>query len=173
LVVTAVLTIVTLVLFLSFASKNKSLEEEIANDSLRVNQLKSREELLLVIKDKLSVALILLGTRQNYPSFFEELSTLVPRDLYFTDMKVTGDEIIISGKARTSSDIAGFANALLSLEGASIISNVGIDSLSSDETGVYTFVVSGMIIEEGLDTGNSDATSDSQPIDVQSFGGEL
>ncbi len=146
LVVAAVLTIATLAIFMFFASQNSNLVAQVEQGSARVNQLKAQEELLVVVKDKASTGSTLLSQREDFPVFFEKLAALVPQDLNFTDMKASEGELIISGKARTSADVAGFVNSLVSARGAEIISNVSIDSLSSDDTGVYTFVVSGLLV---------------------------
>ena len=145
LVVVAVLTILTLALFTYFAAQNSALVAQVEESSARVNQLKAQEELLVVVKDKTSTASTLVSQREVFPVFFEKLSALVPQSLYFTDMKVAEDEVVISGKARTSADVSGFVNLLLSATGAEIITSVSVDSLSADDSGIYTFVISGKL----------------------------
>src|SRR3990167_9186059 len=93
-----------------------------------------------------SIADKILSTRSNLPSFFSQLEELVPQSLYFSDLRLSADKVVISGKARSSADMAGFVTGLSSQKGAQIVSNVTIDSLSSDESGAYTFVVSAQLV---------------------------
>lgn len=149
LVIVAILTIATLGVFMVFASENSNLVAQVEQESARVNQLKAQEELLVVVKDKTSTGSTILSQREDFPDFFEKLGNLVPQDLYFTDMKTAEGELIISGKARTSADVAGFVNSLVGVQGAEIVSNISVDSLTSDDTGVYSFVVSGLLVDGG------------------------
>lgn len=142
----AVFTVATLFLFTYFASANSSLAAQVEQDSAKVNLLKGTEELLLVVGDKATAASTVLSGRQDYPNFFQKLSALVPQNLYFTDMRVAEGKVVISGKARTSADVAGLANSLLSAKGAELVSGVSVDSLSSDDSGIYTFVISASIV---------------------------
>ncbi|MBI3282980.1 PilN domain-containing protein [Candidatus Curtissbacteria bacterium] len=142
LVTTAVLTILTLSLFAMFASRREKLIGEVEDNSQEINRLKAQEELVVVVKEKASVASQIVSSRVEFSRAFEKLSQLVPQGVYFTDIRVSAGKIVISGKARTSADVAGLASSLVSATGSEVVSDVSIDSLSSDDEGVYVFVVS-------------------------------
>lgn len=146
LVTTAVLTILTLAFFTMFASRREQLYGEVEEYSARINKLKVQEELLVVIKDKSSVANKIVTSRVDFPKVFEKFSQLVPQGIYFTDIRVAAGKIVISGRARTSADANGLASSLVSAGGAEVVSDVSLDSLSSDEEGIYTFVISAKLV---------------------------
>jgi hypothetical protein len=146
LVFTAVLTILTLLFFAMFASKRAQLVAEIEDNSSKINRLKAQEELIVVVKDKASAADTIISSRIDFPVIFGKFSSLVPQNIYFTDIRVATGKIVISGKAKTSSDVAGLASSLVSASGAEIVSDVSIDSLSSDDAGIYSFVASAKIV---------------------------
>ena len=142
LVLTTVLTILTLSLFTMFSSRRASLVVQVEDSSAEINRLKAQEELIVVIKDKTSVANQLISSRVEFSKVFEKFSQLVPQGIYFTDIRVAASKIVISGRAKTSSDVAGLASSLVSASGSEVVSDVAIDSLSSGEEGIYMFVVS-------------------------------
>lgn len=146
LVVTAILVIITLVMFTTFSSSKTSFSSQIEDLSSRINGLKAQEELLVVIKDKVSNASRLSGARVEYHSLFNKLAAIIPQGVYFTDVRVTSGKTVISGKARSSSDVAGLVSALTSAKGTEIISDVSVDTLSSDEAGIFSYVISGKVV---------------------------
>lgn len=146
LIFTAVLTILTLSLFAMFASKRSALIGEVEDNSAQINKLKAEEELIVVVKDKASAADKIVSSRVDFPKIFDKFSLLLPQDIYFTDVRVATGKVVISGKAKTSADVAGLASSLVSANGAEIVSDVSIDSLSSDNEGIYAFVVSAKLV---------------------------
>lgn len=146
LVVTAILTLVTLALFSFFAVRRGRLIAEIQSNSVLIDQQNAKEELIVVIGDKIAIAQKLISSNTKYPEFFDKLARLVPQGVYFTDIRIQDGKFVITGKGRTSADVAGLANSLLSAEGVKIISSVVVDSLSRDEDGVYDFVVSAQVV---------------------------
>lgn len=142
LVLTAILTVVTLSLFAMFSSKRAELIAMVEDSSASINKLKAQEELIVVVKDKASVADEIIVSRTDYPQLFGKFSALIPQGIYFTDLRISGGKIIISGKAQTSSDVDSLSTSLLSAKGTEVFSDVSIDSLSSDDTGRYVFVLS-------------------------------
>lgn len=147
LVATAIFTLATLFFFTALVSKRSALISEIEQSSSTINSYKASEELATVIKNKASAADKILLSRADYTELFEQFAQLVPQGVYFSDIKISSGKMIVSGKAKTSADIAGFTSALVSAEGSKIISSVSVESLSSDEGGVYSFVVSGKLIK--------------------------
>lgn len=146
LVVTAILVIITLVMFTTFSSRKAGFSSQIEDLSSKINGLKAQEELLVVIKDKVGNASRLSGARVEYHSLFNKLAAIIPQGVYFTDVRVTSGKAVISGKARSSNDVAGLVSAVTSARGTEIISDVSIDTLSSDETGIFSYVISGKVI---------------------------
>ena len=142
---TAIFTLVTLFFFTSLVSKRSELISKIESASNTINSYKASEELIVVVKNKVGVADKVLALRIEYPSVFETFSKLVPQGVYFTDVKVASDKVTISGKAKTSADVAGLVSSLLSAEGTKVISAISVDSLNSDEVGTYSFVISGKL----------------------------
>ena len=145
LVITAISTLATLGFYTSLVSKRSQLVKDVQSSSVAISDLQATEELITVVKAKASIADKILSIRSNLPSIFSQLEELVPQGLYFSDLRLSADKLVISGKARSSADMAGFVTALSSQKGAQIVSNVTIDSLSSDESGAYTFVVSAQL----------------------------
>ncbi len=145
LVLVAAFGVVTLVMFTRYASGRAKIENEIESSTAEINSLKDTEALVVVTKDKASVAEKVLSGRSDQVNVFSQFAQLVPQNVYFTDIKFTGAKATFSGKAKTSADIAGFISSLASDSGSKIISNVNIDSLSSDQDGVYTFSISSQL----------------------------
>ncbi|MBI2327015.1 PilN domain-containing protein [Candidatus Curtissbacteria bacterium] len=142
LVISAVFTMSTLVFFISLTQERSRLINQIGESSVRINNLKAIEELLVVTKGKISSAIKIIDQRTNFPNFFEKISSLIPQYVSFSDMRFNAGKLVISGRAKTSSDMAGFVSSLVSAEGSKLVSDVNIDSLNSSETGIYSFVVS-------------------------------
>lgn len=146
LVFTAVLTILTLSFFAMSISSRSKLIAEVEDASVQINRLKANEELVVVVKDKVSIANQIITSRVEFSEVFEKISRLVPEGVYFTDVRVAAGKMVISGRARTSADVAGLASSLLSASGSQIVSDFSVDSLSSDEEGTYSFVISAKLV---------------------------
>ncbi|OGD89108.1 hypothetical protein A3F45_04190 [Candidatus Curtissbacteria bacterium RIFCSPHIGHO2_12_FULL_41_17] len=139
LAITAILTLLILVVYTSSVSKRSNLVTQIEASSKRIEDMKAGEELIVVVKEKAQAGDKILSNRTNHSAIFEKLATLIPTGVYFTDVKFTPEKAAISGKASSSANVAGLISSLLSPEGAKIFSSVTMDSLSSDESGVFTF----------------------------------
>lgn len=146
LILTAIVTIVTLVVFTMFSSKRAQLVSEVEELSASINKFKDREELIVVVKDKASAADKIISTRVEFTEVFDKFASLIPQGVYFTDIRVASGKIVLSGKAKTSADVAGLANSLSSASAAEVVSDVSIDSMSSDVNGTYSFVASAKLI---------------------------
>ena len=120
--------------------------EEVNDYSTKIDQYKAQEELLVVTHDKAMAANTLIGSKPQYNSVFRKLSNLLPQGVYFNDMRIADTKVVFSGKARTSADIASLVSAFVSADGARIMNTVSVDSLSSDELGNYSFVISARMI---------------------------
>lgn len=145
LIVTAVATIIVLAFFLSLSSKRLELISQLEEGISRVERQKATEELVLVVRDKTAAAQGLLTSRIELVKIFTKLAQIVPGGVYFTDLRVAAGKLVISGKAASSADLAGLVSALVSGRGAEIVSGVTVDSLSADEAGIYSFVISSKI----------------------------
>ena len=139
LVLTAVFTLGVLVFFTTQVSKRTELFARVEESAQAINSYKQQEELLVVVKDKVGLAEQVLGHRVEYHQTFADFAKLVPQGVYFSDIKFAQGKISLSGKAKTSAEVAGLVSSLLSAEGSKIVSNVTIDTLAADETGTYTF----------------------------------
>jgi len=148
LALTAVLALVTLVLFTASVSKRAGLVAQIEASSKAIEDLKANEELIVVVKEKATAADKILSSRTNHPEIFDKLAALIPTGVYFTDVKFTPDKAAISGKASSSANVAGLISSLLSPEGTKIFSTVTMDSLSSDESGVFTFSMAVELVKQ-------------------------
>lgn len=145
LVLAAAFGVVTLVMFTSIASQKQKIQNRIDTSTSQIDSLKDTEAMVVVTKDKASIADKVLTGRADQVNVFNQFAQLVPENVYFTDIKFTGSKATFSGKAKSSADIAGFISSLASDSGSKIISNVNIDSLGSDQEGIYTFNVSGQL----------------------------
>ncbi|GEM_PF-3125266 len=145
LAVVAVFTVITLLFFTTLSGARAQLIGKIEASSGQINDLKANEELFVVVKSKAEAADSILGSRIKHPEVFSKFSQLVPQGVYFSDMKFTDTKISFSGKARSSADIAGLVSSFLSPEGSKVVSSVSVESLSSDETGVYVFAMSAQL----------------------------
>lgn len=141
LVLTAVFTLGVLVFFTTQVSKRSQLLAQVEDNAQVINSYKSTEELLVVAKDKSSLAEKVLAQRTDYYQTFNGFAKLVPQGVYFTDIKFATGKIVMNGKAKSSAEVAGLVSSLLTPEGSKIVSNVTIDTLTADETGVYTFSI--------------------------------
>lgn len=145
LVLTALFTLITLIFFTRLASRRSELISDVERSSSTINTYKATEELVVVVKNKVASADKILSLRANYPGLFDALAQLVPQGVYFTDFKVSSGKIIITGKAKTSADVAGFVSSLLSPAGNQLVSRVSVDTLNSDDQGIYSFSLSGQL----------------------------
>lgn len=142
LLVTAVATVATLVMFTIYAGERNRINEQIGESSNSIVRLKPVEELLVVASKKAGSAQKALDMRFDYATFFNGFSSLVPQGVYFADIKVSGTKLTLSGKAKSSADVARFISEAVSERGQEVINGVNIESLSSDDKGVYTFSMS-------------------------------
>lgn len=147
LVITAIGTIGTLGYFTKLIAQRGALIGRVEEASQKVNSLQGVEELIVVTKEKASIADQIISKRSDKVKVFNALAALVPQNVSFSDVKVTQGKIVISGRAKTSADVAAFISALTSTKGAEILSGVSVDSLASDESGVYSFGVSASTIK--------------------------
>lgn len=141
LIITGILTIVVLFYFSSLSSQKDKLIKRVETSGSKIETLKAQEELIVVTKEKAIDASKILSARVNIADFFGKFSQLVPQNLYFSDMRISGGKLTASGRARTSGDMASFISALVSSRGVQLVKNVNVDSLSSDDVGAYAFVV--------------------------------
>lgn len=148
LAITALLVIVTLVMFTTSSSRKVNLASQIADLSSSINSLKAQEEFLVVVKDKVLAASKLSSKTVEYHNLFNKLATIIPQGVYFTDLRAASGKIVISGRARSSNDVAGLVSALTSARGTQIIRDLSVDTVSSDEAGVYSFVISGKLVSD-------------------------
>lgn len=148
LVLTALLTVLTLVLYTTFSSRNAQLVSQIGSASSKIASFKDVEELTVVVKDKASGSLDLLAKRVEFANFFNKLADLVPQGVFFTDVRFLSGKAVFSGKAKTSADVATLVSTLSSARGAAIVSDVAVDALSSDEAGIFAFVISAKLVGE-------------------------
>src|SRR3989344_574080 len=174
LVLTALFTVATLVLFSSFSAKRAELVAQVEDSTSRINSYKAQEELMVVVKDKAGSAGKIINSRIEFVKMFDKFQGLIPQNVYFTDVRVASAKIIISGKARTSADVAGLASSFTSAGGQEGLSEGSIDSLSAAEDGVYSFVLSAKVkgaelLAGGLGTAASSAGGNAP----QGGGGEL
>jgi Tfp pilus assembly protein PilN len=102
----------------------------------------------VVTKEKAKGADEILATSVDHRNILSQLSELLPQNVYFIDFKLTQGKFIITGKARSSADMAGFVSSLTSSKGAEIISGVNIDNLTSDESGQYDFGLSAALVQK-------------------------
>lgn len=148
LAITALLVIVTLVLFTTSSSRKANLASQIADLSSTINSLKAQEEFLVVVKDKVSTASKLSLSRVKYHNLFNKLATIIPQGVYFTDLRVASGKVVVTGRARSSSDVAGLVSAMTSAKGSELIVDLSVDTVSSDEAGVYSFAISGKLVSD-------------------------
>ena len=148
LVLAAVSTLAVLAFFTVLVSKRNSLVSQIEDSSARVNSFKETEDLVFVTKGKAAAAEKVLGSRRDLNNIFAKLAELVPQNVYFTDLKISGAKLDITGRAKTSADMAGLISQLVSEKGQTIVSNVSIGSLASDESGRYSFTLSTQTISK-------------------------
>lgn len=147
LVFTAVSTLATLAYFTTLVSARSELISRVEETSAKVNNFKSTEELVVVTKEKATVASEILAQRSDKVETFNTLAQIVPQNVTFSDVKIAQGKFVVNGQAKTSADIAGFVSSLVSSKGAQILSDVSIDSLVSDERGVYSFGISANLIK--------------------------
>lgn len=143
LAVGAIVTLFTLIMFTKSVSEKNDLITKVEENSVKINQYKPQEELLVVAKGKAGAADKLLAQRTDYTTFFNKMANIVPQGVYFTDFRVSGTKVNISGKAKTSADVARLVSSLTSAAGSGLVKNIAIETLSSDEFGTYAFVISG------------------------------
>lgn len=148
LVLAAVSTLAVLAFFTVLVSKRNSLVEQIEDSSSRVNSFKETEDLVYVTKGKVAEAEKVLGTRQDLSNIFATLAELVPQNVYFTDLKISGAKLDISGKAKSSADMAGLISQLVSDKGQAVVSGVTIGSLASNESGQFNFTLSAQTVNK-------------------------
>lgn len=149
LVVTGVLTLGLLIYYTAVNSKKAELITKVEASTQTIESLKANEELVVVTKGKTSEAIEILNARLDLYDFFTAFSELVPQNLNFSDLKISDGKLIASGKAGNSGAVANFIAALVSVNGQKIVSDVSVDSLNSNESGTYDFVVNMNLAQKG------------------------
>lgn len=147
LLLTAVATIGILAIFSVLSARRSLLVTQVEQGTAAIDNFKPVEELQVVIKQKVTVVDKILTARTKLGETFQTLVQLVPQGVFFTDMRFSGTKVSISGRAKTSGNVAGFVSQLVSAKGAGILTNVSVDSLSSDDTGVYAFVLTAQLVK--------------------------
>lgn len=145
--ISGMLTLAVLGYFSALSSKRSEYISRVEQSSATINSLKSTEELIVVVKEKASIADKILTARSPFGDVFSKLVQLVPQGVFFTDMKFSGLKVTVSGKAKSSADVSGFIDQLVSEKGSEIFLDVSVDSLASDDTGVYSFVLTARLVK--------------------------
>lgn len=152
LVVVAVCTVATLVMFTTLKSEEAKQKGRVEEASTKVNSYQTKEELLTVVSKKVDIADKALSSRLIYTDILKKLANLMPTNVYFGDLTITGDKMTTSAKAKTSADVAKLVSNFVSSEdGKKLFSSVTIDSLASvsdPETKqlVYSFSLSMQVV---------------------------
>ncbi len=146
LVVTAIAAVTTLAFFGYFVSQRQELIARVEDASAEVDNYKVAEELIAVSKDKVQAAAQIINTRINKVNFYTKLAEILPQNVFFTDIKIAQTDVDFNGRAKSSADVAGLISSLLSAKGAGIVSGVSINTLSSDESGEYTFAMKARLV---------------------------
>lgn len=136
---TAISAFVTLAFYTFLINERKENLEVINQAVTKINTYQDVEEILVVVKDKSSNALLVLNSSKDKVKLLSDFAQLIPQDVYFTDVNVTGTEMTLNGLARTSADVAGLVSSMNSSEGKGIVSDVQLGGLVTDNTGIYKF----------------------------------
>lgn len=153
--VVAAFTVVTLVMYTSAKAEEAKLKVRIEKAAVEINSQKSAEELITVIGKKTEVADRAISTRLVYTDILNRMAALMPQNVYFGDLKVDGNKISTSAKAKTSADVAGLVSSFVSSdEGKKLFSSVTIDSLASASDPatsqlIYTFSLTLQVFSAG------------------------
>lgn len=143
LAVVAVFTVVTLILFSTAKSKETQLNADIQKATEKVVAGKITEDLLTVVSKKATSANKAILGRLIYTDVITKTAELMPPDVYFNDLKITGSKLSTSAKAKTSADVANLVSSFVtSEEGKKLFSSISIDSLATDAENNYAFSVS-------------------------------
>lgn len=146
LVFCAIATLGTLGYFTTLVSARAKLIDRVDEAAAKVDSFKEAEELVVVTKEKVSVADQIISKRPDRVKIFNGLAELVPKQVSLADLKLSQGKIVFSGQAATSSDISAFVSALVSAKGSQIVTGVSIDSLVSDDKGAYAFGISANLV---------------------------
>lgn len=147
LVFTAAATLATLAYFTKLVSVRSGLISRVEEASFKVNSYKSVEELVVVTKEKAAISNEMIAKRSDKVEVFNTLAEIVPQNVTFSDVKISQGKFVVNGQAKTSADVAGFVSSLLSAKGAEVLADISIDSLVSDEKGVYSFGISSNLVK--------------------------
>ncbi|MBI2599184.1 PilN domain-containing protein [Candidatus Curtissbacteria bacterium] len=147
LVLVALATLIILGVSSVLSAQRSDLVTRVEQSAGTIEGLKSTEELEVVVKQKVAAADKILMARSSLGDVFQRLVQLVPQGVFFTDMRFSGVKVVISGRAKTSADVAGFITQLVSARGNEIFSGVTVESLSSDDSGIYSFVLSAQLVK--------------------------
>lgn len=143
LAVVAVFTVITLVLFTTAKARENQLKADIEKSASEVAANKTSEELLTVVSKKAQSANKAISGRLIYTDILTKTAELMPKDVYFSDLKISGSKLSTSAKAKTSADVANLVSSFVtSEEGKKLFSSISIDSLATDADNNYAFSVS-------------------------------
>ncbi len=148
LAVVAVFTVVTLISFTTAKSAESQLKVDIEKATGDVAANKTTEGLLTIISKKVTSANKVISGRLIYTDVLTKMAELMPTDVYFSDLKITGAKISTSAKAKTSADVANLVSSFVtSDEGKKLFSSISIDSLATDSENNYALCVSMQVNE--------------------------
>lgn len=118
------------------AQRQDNLERMITN-------LKDREILLRLTKDKTTGIAQVINGRPDYAKVLDDLSSLLPGGMQLLELSVKSNGMVtLSAQADNSSALNTFLSALVSTgNGDAKFRQISVDSLNSDKTGGYRVAI--------------------------------
>lgn len=165
--------LVTLIFFTRLIGERREIISRIEAASSMISSFENTEALLVVTKSKTSLASDVLNSRTDHIEFFNNFSSIIPTNVYFSDIKFTSGKVTFTGKAKTSADLAGLVASLASPDGSKLISTVSIDSLSADEERIYSFGISALVVGEEREAPSTSSVGAPPPPSLQESKEEL
>ncbi len=120
--------------------KHKSVLDGIKNEELKIAQLKTREEMLFLVKQKLGYMAGLVGKEWDGRKLFEYVMVTTPENVTYSGVGIAVeefDDLSLTAEAFDYQTLQNFYGYIKSLPGNELIDSVTLEGVSRNSNGTY------------------------------------
>ncbi|UTW47893.1 PilN domain-containing protein [Bacterioplanoides sp. SCSIO 12839] len=118
--------------------RNAYLEKEAKVLDAKIDEIRTLQDTRKELIERMELIQALQGNRPVIVRIFDELARSVPDDLYFTDLSVKGEQISLSGVAKSNNRVAA---VMRNLDRSDWFTNPVLLKVQAESTGVNVFEI--------------------------------
>lgn len=115
-------------------ARNEFVQNEIKGLESKIKEIQELREKRTKLLDRMKLIQELQGNRPVIVRFFDELAKIIPDEVYLTDLKLTGTQISIKGRASSNQQISAF---MRNCDNSAWFKNPNLLSVRAQKTGEY------------------------------------